>query len=62
MRYLVLLTILIIVAVIVLSQSLFTVSETQYGMVIRFGEIQRVHRTPGLRMKTPFVEQVTKFD
>jgi len=62
MRYLVVLAILAIVAVIVLSQSLFTVSETQYGVVIRFGEIQTVYSTPGLKLKTPFVEQVTKFD
>lgn len=62
MKYLVAFAILVIVALIVLSQSLFTVSETQFGMVIRLGQIQTVHFTPGLKLKTPFVEQVTKFD
>ena len=62
MKYLAAFAILVIVALIVVSQSLFTVSETQFGMVIRLGQIQRVHFTPGLKLKTPFVEQVTKFD
>ena len=62
MRYLVLFLILLIAAVIIIPQGLFTVSETEFGVVTRFGDIKRVYRTPGLKLKTPFVEQVQKFD
>lgn len=55
--------IVIIVAVaIVVPQTLFVVDETQLAIVTRFGEFKRAHSQPGLQVKTPFAEQVTKFD
>ena len=54
--------ILLLAAVIILPQWLFTVDETQLGIVTRFGEPKRVITSPGLNMKTPFVESVTVFD
>jgi len=45
-----------------LSQALYTVDETQYAVVTRFGQIQRVVITPGLQFKAPIVEQVQRFD
>ena len=43
-------------------QILYTVDETQLAVVTRFGEIQDVHRQPGLKVKAPFVDSVSRFD
>jgi len=56
------LIVIIIAIVIVVPQTLFVVDETQLAIVTRFGEFKRSHTTPGLQVKTPFAEQVTKFD
>ncbi len=60
----VLLPLIIIIAGLAIfgSQSLFIVDQTQYAVVTRFGEIKRIVREPGLQFKTPFVEDVTRFD
>lgn len=51
-----------ILALIILPQTFFTVDETQLAIVTRFGEFRRAHNEPGLRVKTPFIDSVTKFD
>jgi membrane protease subunit HflC len=56
------LIVIIIAAVIVIPQTLFVVDETELAIVTRFGEFKRSHRSPGLQVKTPFAEQVTRFD
>ena len=62
MRILVPLAILIIAAVIVGPQTLYTVDETQFVVITRFGEVQRVIEAPGLNVKTPFIDQVNVLD
>jgi len=47
---------------IMLPQIFFTVTETEVGIVTRFGQIQSEITSPGLRIKTPFIDQVTKFE
>ena len=56
--------ILIVVAllVILLSSSLYTVNETQVAIKLRLGEIVSVENKPGLKFKTPFVNNVVSFD
>jgi len=56
------LIVLIVAAVIVIPQTLFVVDETQVAIVTRFGAFQEAYTDPGLKVKTPFAEQVTKFD
>ncbi|MCX8278285.1 MAG: protease modulator HflC [Dehalococcoidia bacterium] len=56
------LIVIIIAAVIVIPQTLFVVDETELAIVTRFGEFKREHKSPGLQVKTPFAEQVTRFD
>jgi membrane protease subunit HflC len=56
------LIVIIIAAVIVIPQTFFVVDETQMAIVTRFGEFKRSHTQPGLQVKTPFAEQVTRFD
>jgi len=58
----ILLIALIIVMAIMLPQIFFTVSETEVGIVTRFGQIKSEITSPGLRIKTPFIDQVTKFE
>ena len=56
------LILVIIVGAVVGSQALFVVDQTQFGVVTRFGEIQRTLREPGLKVKVPFIESVNRFD
>ncbi len=62
MKFLVPFLILIIAAVIVVPQALYTVDETEYVVVTRFGEIQHIVRTPGLKVKAPFVDTANVLD
>jgi membrane protease subunit HflC len=48
--------------VIVLSNTLFTVEQTQQALVLRFGEVVREIKQPGLNVKVPFIEDVEYFD
>ena len=58
--------IIVILVVILLGifgpQTLYTVDETEFAVVTRFGEIQDIHTSPGLKVKTPFIDQVQKLD
>lgn len=57
--------IIIVIAVLVailLSSSLYTVNETQVAIKLRLGEIVSVEDKPGLKFKTPFVNNVVSFD
>ena len=57
--------IIIILAVLVavlLSSSLYTVNETQVAIKLRLGEIVAIENEPGLKFKTPFVNNVVTFD
>ena len=57
--------IILIIAVLVailLSSSLYTVKETQVALKLRLGEIVSIVSEPGLKFKTPFVNNVVWFD
>jgi len=47
---------------LILSSALYTVDETQTAIKLRLGEIVTIENTPGLKFKTPFVNNVVKFD
>ena len=55
---------LIIIAAVffILSSAVYTVDETQVALKLRLGEIVSVEKEPGLKFKTPFVNNVVKFD
>jgi membrane protease subunit HflC len=57
-----LLGIAFIVIAFVGLNSLFIVHQTQYALVLRFGEAKRVILTPGLRVKVPMAERVVYLD
>jgi len=50
------------IGLVVGLQSLYTVDETEYVVIRRFGEIQKVTTSPGLAFKAPFVDNVVVFD
>ena len=62
LKYAIGLVVLIIIAVIVIPQFLFTVDETNQALVLRFGEFNREVVEPGLKTKVPFIETVTKYE
>lgn len=47
---------------VVLSNSIFVISETQRGVLLKFGEVVNADLQPGLHFKVPFVDSVRKFD
>ena len=49
-------------AVVIASFSIFTVDEREKVILFRLGEIVRTDFEPGLHWKTPFVNNIVKFD
>ena len=54
--------IIAVVALLIASNSLFVVKETERAVKLRFGEFMQDDISPGLHYKIPFVDQVRKFD
>ena len=52
----------LILSGIALSGALFAVDETEFAVITRFGEIQHVEYSPGLKVKTPFIDRVIRLD
>ena len=53
---------LIFFGFIVFSNAVFVISETQRGVLLKFGEVVNSDLEPGLHFKIPFVDSVRKFD
>jgi membrane protease subunit HflC len=49
-------------AFIVVLNSFFIVDQTSQALVVRFGEVVREIKEPGLNVKVPFIENVVYFD
>ena len=54
--------ILVAIIIVVLSNSLYVIRETQRGVLLKFGEVVDPDLRPGLHLKVPFVNSVRKFD
>ena len=52
----------LVISVILLTQSLYVVKETQRAVLLRFGEIIQFDVSPGLHFKFPVLNTVRKFD
>ncbi|MGE0824787.1 MAG: protease modulator HflC [Candidatus Binatia bacterium] len=48
--------------VFALPQVAFTIGEWEQGMIVQFGNPQRILQEPGLYFKLPFVQNVVRFD
>ncbi|MEE4660560.1 MAG: protease modulator HflC [Halieaceae bacterium] len=53
---------LAVLALFVVSNSLFIIKETERGVLLRFGEVVNPDVPSGLHFKIPFVNNVRKFD
>ena len=62
MRNLVIAGVLVILALIIISQSLYVVDETEQVVVTRFGDVKRTLTEPGLYVKAPFLDSVNSYD
>jgi membrane protease subunit HflC len=62
MRNMGLLVIAVVVALIAVSLSMFTVDQRQSAIVLRFGQIITVQTKPGLYFKIPLLDNVRFFD
>ena len=62
MKFLVVLGGLVLVTLIIVTQSLYVVDVTEQVLITRFGDPQTVTTTPGLYVKAPFVDTALRFD
>lgn len=56
------LSFLILLAVILVPQSFFVVSESNQAIILQFGQHVRTVTEPGLQLKVPFIQTVTYFE
>ena len=61
MKKIIIVTVIVLLLVIGLSGSLYTVREDQYACTFRFSEIVNTTEEPGLHFKMPFVDSVKYF-
>jgi membrane protease subunit HflC len=61
-KFIIPVAILVVIAVILLPSFFFIIDETEQAVVLRFGEIQKSVTEAGLYTKTPFIDNVRKFD
>jgi len=54
--------VLLILAGVLATSSLFIVDQTEQALVLQLGEVRRVIREPGLQFKRPFIENVVDYD
>lgn len=52
----------VVLALFVLSNSMYVIKETERGVMLRFGEVVNPDIKPGLHFKIPFVNSVRSFD
>jgi len=51
-----------VVAFVVITKGCFVVEQTENAIVLRLGDPVRVEKTPGLKVKVPFIEEVLFFE
>ena len=56
------LTVIMVLAIILVASSLYVVDVREYVIVRQFGRVVRVDSEPGLYMKLPFAQDVTRVD
>jgi len=61
-RFLAILGVIVLVIGFVASGAFYTVPQTQQALVLQFGEIVKIVKEPGLKFKTPFVQNVIFLD
>jgi membrane protease subunit HflC len=54
--------ILLVIAIIIVTSSIYYVDEREKAIVFQFGEIIRSDDKPGIHFKVPFINNIRKFD
>ena len=52
----------LVLVLFILPNSIFVISETERGVLLKFGEVVKSDLSPGLHFKIPFVDNVRRFD
>ncbi len=52
----------IVILVLLLLNSFFVLEQRQQALVVQFGEVKKVIKTPGLKFKMPIIQDVVIFD
>jgi membrane protease subunit HflC len=60
--FLIISAVVAVVVLFLLSQSFFTVSETEQAIVLQFGAVQHIDRTAGLKFKVPLFQDVVIYE
>jgi membrane protease subunit HflC len=53
---------LALIALLIVSGTVYTIDEREKAVVVRFGQVIRYDDTPGIHIKTPFLETVKVYD
>lgn len=61
-RLLAIVGIVLVAGGILLTSAFFIVGQTEQALVLQLGEVRRVIREPGLKLKRPFIENVITYD
>ena len=61
MRKLITISVIVLIAIITISVSLFTVKENQFVSVKRFSKIVRIETEPGIKFKVPFLDSAQDY-
>jgi membrane protease subunit HflC len=61
-RSLIFVAVAAMLALVIVTGSFFTVSETEQAIVLQFGAVKRIDRTAGLKFKVPFVQDVVIYE
>lgn len=60
--HLIVIGILLAIGVVVANSALFTVHQSYQALVLQFGNPIKVERDPGLKVKVPFIQDVTYYE
>jgi modulator of FtsH protease HflC len=52
----------LLIAFVLVSQSMFIIEQTEQAIVLQFGKPKQVHKEAGLKFKIPFIQEVTYYD
>lgn len=51
-----------LLGLITMNSAVYAIGEAEYGLVLRFGEVQAQHLEPGLKVKAPFIDSLQRID
>ncbi|RKX37375.1 MAG: protease modulator HflC, partial [Thermotogae bacterium] len=54
--------VVVVIAAVFAVSSLFIVDQTDQAVLLRFGEIRKIITEPGLYFRTPFIDNVHRFE